>query len=79
MLIPIRCFTCGSVTGDKWNVFCDRVKEKKKKSSEMVETQLIKLSDNLNNVELFIFSGHIITFSSSFLYLYIIFSMMPSS
>ena len=32
-----------------------------------------------NNVELFIFSGHIITFSSSFLYLYIIFSMMPSS
>ena len=40
MLIPIRCFTCGSVTGDKWNVFCDRVKEKKKKSSEMVESSL---------------------------------------
>tara|TARA_B100000401_G_C52635225_1_gene638019 strand:+ start:379 stop:624 length:246 start_codon:yes stop_codon:yes gene_type:complete len=27
MIIPIRCFTCGKVLGDKWNAF---VEERKK-------------------------------------------------
>lgn len=26
MLIPVRCFTCGSVTGDKWGPFQSNLK-----------------------------------------------------
>jgi DNA-directed RNA polymerase subunit N len=26
MMVPIRCFTCGGVIGDKWESFLDRVK-----------------------------------------------------
>lgn len=26
MMIPVRCFTCGSVIGDKWEKFARRVK-----------------------------------------------------
>ena len=29
MLIPVRCFTCGTVTGDKWNYFVETVMKKK--------------------------------------------------
>jgi len=25
MMIPIRCFTCGALIGDKWEVFARRV------------------------------------------------------
>ena len=27
MMVPIRCFTCGSVVGDKWEEFTRRIKE----------------------------------------------------
>jgi len=27
MIIPVRCFTCGKVIGDKWEEFANRVKE----------------------------------------------------
>ncbi|UCH32790.1 MAG: DNA-directed RNA polymerase subunit N [Candidatus Bathyarchaeota archaeon] len=27
MIIPIRCFTCGKLIGDKWEYFSRRVKE----------------------------------------------------
>tara|TARA_B100001094_G_scaffold332913_1_gene407271 strand:+ start:828 stop:1088 length:261 start_codon:yes stop_codon:yes gene_type:complete len=36
MIIPIRCFTCGEITGDKWNVFKDLVNEKKKESNKII-------------------------------------------
>ncbi len=26
MMVPIRCFTCGSLIGDKWEEFARRVK-----------------------------------------------------
>ncbi|MCX8176258.1 MAG: DNA-directed RNA polymerase subunit N [Candidatus Bathyarchaeota archaeon] len=26
MIVPIRCFTCGAVVGDKWEEFNNRVK-----------------------------------------------------
>lgn len=26
LIIPIRCFTCGAVVGDKWEEFSSRVK-----------------------------------------------------
>lgn len=29
MLIPIRCFTCGKVTGDKWYTYLNMVNKKK--------------------------------------------------
>ena len=27
MIIPVRCFTCGKLIGDKWEEFSRRVKE----------------------------------------------------
>ncbi len=27
MIVPVRCFTCGKVIGDKWEEFARRVKE----------------------------------------------------
>lgn len=27
MIVPVRCFTCGKVVGDKWEDFARRVKE----------------------------------------------------
>lgn len=27
MIIPVRCFSCGSLVGDKWEEFARRVKE----------------------------------------------------
>jgi DNA-directed RNA polymerase subunit N (RpoN/RPB10) len=40
MIIPIRCFTCGTVIGDKWIPFIETVLEEKKKSTEEVATEL---------------------------------------
>jgi len=49
MIIPIRCFTCGSVTGDKWTAFVETVMERKNKSTENVSSTLdveyIKIDD----------------------------------
>jgi DNA-directed RNA polymerase subunit N (RpoN/RPB10) len=33
MLIPIRCFTCGKVLGDKWNPFINIVKSERSDGS----------------------------------------------
>ena len=50
MLIPIRCFTCGSSIGDKWTPFVQSVMEKKNKSKENVHSNLdieyIELTDD---------------------------------
>ncbi|MCD6563060.1 MAG: DNA-directed RNA polymerase subunit N [Thermoproteales archaeon] len=27
MIVPVRCFTCGAVIGDKWYTFAERVKK----------------------------------------------------
>ena len=34
MIIPPRCFTCGTVIGDKWTPFIEGVIAEKQKSSE---------------------------------------------
>ena len=34
MIIPVRCFTCGSIVGDKWEPFIKTVNEKKNKDSK---------------------------------------------
>jgi DNA-directed RNA polymerase subunit N (RpoN/RPB10) len=40
MIIPPRCFTCGTVIGDKWLPFIETVIEEKKKSEENSGTEL---------------------------------------
>ena len=40
MLIPVRCFTCGAVIGDKWNPFIEGIVEKKEKSTKKVNSEL---------------------------------------
>ena len=29
MIIPVRCFTCGKVTGNKWNKYLDLIDNEK--------------------------------------------------
>tara|TARA_B100000427_G_scaffold322834_1_gene325403 strand:- start:253 stop:513 length:261 start_codon:yes stop_codon:yes gene_type:complete len=40
MLIPPRCFTCGTPIGDKWSCFVDTIIENKNASTEKKNTQL---------------------------------------
>ena len=40
MIIPPRCFTCGTVIGDKWKPFVKNVLEEKEKSVKNIETTL---------------------------------------
>ena len=40
MLIPVRCFTCGAVIGDKWNPFVEGIIGKKEKSTKNVNSEL---------------------------------------
>ena len=40
MIIPPRCFTCGTVIGDKWTPFVRAVQEDKQGSNETVESEL---------------------------------------
>ena len=40
MIIPIRCFTCGNVIGDKWNPFIKILMEKKNESKEDINSEL---------------------------------------
>ena len=38
--IPPRCFTCGTVIGDKWIPFIETVLEEKQTSTDEVDTEL---------------------------------------
>ena len=40
MIIPPRCFTCGTVIGDKWTHFVRDVHEDKQGSNDTVESDL---------------------------------------
>lgn len=40
MIIPIRCFTCGTVIADKWEPFVQGIMEKKKNSTRKVSSEL---------------------------------------
>lgn len=52
-MIPIRCFTCGNVLGDKWVPYITEVQTKKNESTENVEDSLeLKYMDiNLSKQE----------------------------
>ena len=40
MIIPIRCFTCGNVIGDKWIPFVKLISEKKNESKSNIDNNL---------------------------------------
>lgn len=40
MLIPVRCFTCGTPVGDKWKFFVKEMNDKKNGSNEKVNSEL---------------------------------------
>ena len=51
MIIPIRCFTCGTVLADKWNPFIELIMEKKNDSKKPVngsdlDIEYIKITDD---------------------------------
>tara|TARA_B100001093_G_C26203455_1_gene748965 strand:- start:23 stop:265 length:243 start_codon:yes stop_codon:yes gene_type:complete len=47
MLIPIRCFTCGTVLADKWYGYVKLVDEEKEKAGQTEDSIL-----NLKNTEI---------------------------
>ena len=49
MIIPIRCFTCGNVIGDKWIPFIRECTNRKNISSENVNSELDIEYINLND------------------------------
>ena len=40
MLIPVRCFTCNNIIGDKWEPYINMVKEEKEKNKDKVDDTL---------------------------------------
>ena len=40
MIIPVRCFTCNNMIGDKWNPYVKLVTKEKKKSGKTVSEDL---------------------------------------
>lgn len=42
MMIPVRCFSCGQVVGDKWEEFNERVNVKKENSDKVLEDLDVK-------------------------------------
>ena len=49
MIIPVRCFTCGSVLGDKWIPYVTTVQEEKNTSNEEVTEEPTTTYINLKN------------------------------
>ena len=39
MIIPIRCFTCGTVVADKWTPFVKEIMEQKNESNKKVDEE----------------------------------------
>lgn len=42
MMIPIRCFSCGQVVGDKWEEFNARVNQKKEDPEKVLKDLGVK-------------------------------------
>ena len=40
MIIPVRCFTCNNVIGDKWEPYIKMVKAEKEKNKDNVDDTL---------------------------------------
>jgi DNA-directed RNA polymerase subunit N len=42
MMIPIRCFSCGQLVGDKWEEYNTRVNQKKEDSGKVLDDMKVK-------------------------------------
>ncbi len=42
MMIPVRCFSCGQVVGDKWQEFNERVNVKKENADKVLDSLEVK-------------------------------------
>jgi len=49
MIIPVRCFTCGSVLGDKWIPYITTVQEEKNKSNDILDDEPTSTYIDLKN------------------------------
>ncbi len=55
MMIPVRCFTCGSLVGDKWEEFAERVKKGEKPGKVLDDLKVTRYCCRrmiLSNVEI---------------------------
>ena len=46
MIIPIRCYTCGKVISSKYETYCQRVAEIKKKENLPIEDTVLNVMTN---------------------------------
>ena len=42
MMIPVRCFSCGQVVGDKWQEFNERANVKKENADKVLDSIGVK-------------------------------------
>lgn len=42
MIIPVRCFTCGKVVGNKWNKYLDLLEEEGVEARQALDTLGLK-------------------------------------
>lgn len=40
MIIPIRCFTCGKLIADKWEIFSQRIQQEGEKNTNKILNDL---------------------------------------
>ena len=40
MIIPVRCFTCGNVTGNKWEAYLDLLQKGKTEGEALTHVRL---------------------------------------
>ena len=40
MIIPVRCFTCGKVTGDKWENYVEKLQQGKTECEALDELEM---------------------------------------
>jgi DNA-directed RNA polymerase I, II, and III subunit RPABC5 len=50
MIIPIKCFTCGTLIADKYRLYVDQVQEQKEKQG-ITETVYFNNSHNAKTIE----------------------------
>jgi len=47
MIIPVKCFTCGKVIGNKWNYYVREVRKKKIENGQDLEKVIYLTNNNI--------------------------------
>lgn len=47
MIIPVKCFTCGKVIGNKWNFYVQEVRKKKIENGQDLEKVIYLTNNNI--------------------------------